>query len=184
MRIYVFKNVNYYGIFEKGQYCPVTANSIEKLKENAVEEVYRYSAFCEKKVPNDSDKIEIILTKSVNEVFCENTFSLLSITKKDFDNLKNVVIQTAFSYKNMVESLKEINVLDLFSFINYTKIESNEGILSNIFNVISYLENLPLIKAYSLLMQIYYNLTITAKADYYALKSENKKIYNLFYFGV
>ena len=81
MRIFVFKNVNYYGVFEKGQYCPVTANSIEKLKENAIEEIYRYSAFCEKKVPNDSDKIEIILTKSVNEVFCENTFSLLSITE-------------------------------------------------------------------------------------------------------
>lgn len=183
MRLIVFKGSEYLGIFEKGQYCPVSAKSLSLLKENAVSEVYRYSAFLEKKLPNDSDDVEIIKTvsvKSVDEVFIGENFT--NINKKDFENLVNALYQTAFSYKIMVESFEEIDLAELF---NLDIVIDNDGqIMSYIFKIIKKAKLLDLTNGYALLLKVYYLLTLKAKEFYFDKKEKGENITNLFYFGI
>ncbi len=185
MRLIVFKSSEYLGVFEKGQYCPVSAKSLSLLKENAISEVYRSCAFLEKKLPNDSDVVEIIKTiqvKSLDEVFIGKNFEF--ITKKDYENLVSALYQTAFSYKIMVENFEQIDVKQLFSFVLLQDIDDDEQIMSLIFKIIKKAKILELSSGYAYLLKVYYTLTSLAKNFYYSKKELNKNVSNLFYFGV
>lgn len=183
MRLIVFKGSEYIGVFEKGQYCPISAKNLNELKTNAVLEVYRYCAFLEKKLPSCSDDVEIIKTfsiKSLDDVFKGENFT--NINKKDFENLVNALYQTAFSYKIMVESFKEIDLSELFALD--IPIDNDDQIMSYIFKIINKAKLLDLTNGYALLLKVYYLLTLKAKEFYFDKKEKGENITNLFYFGI
>ena len=183
MRLIVFKSSEYIGVFEKGQYCPINAKSVNELKTNAVCEVYRYCAFLEKKLPSNSDEVEIIKTvsvKSVDDIFVDKNFT--NINKKDFENLINSLLQTAFSYKMMVESFEEIDLAELFNLD--IVIDAGDQIMSYLFKIIEKAKKLDLPSGYAYLLKTYYYLTLTAKKFYYDKKEKGEDISNLFYFGI
>ncbi len=185
MRLTVYKSSEYLAIFENGQYSPVTAKSLNELKRSAVMEVYRFSAFFEKKLPKNSDDIEIIKTVSVkntNDAFIGDNF--LYATKNDYENLISVLYQTAFSYKIMVESFESVSLNDLFSFDLDIALERDEQIMSFLSKIIDKTTIMPLNDGYALLLKVYFELTLKAKNFYYAKKIAGKKISNLFYFGI
>ena len=183
MRLIVFKSSEYIGVFEKGQYCPINAKSVNELKTNAVCEVYRYCAFLEKKLPSNSDQVEIIKTvsvKSVDDIFVDKNFT--NINKKDFENLINSLLQTAFSYKMMVESFKKIDLAELFNLD--IVIDADDQIMSYLFKIIEKAKKLDLPSGYAYLLKTYYYLTLTSKKFYYDKKEKGEDISNLFYFGI
>lgn len=184
MNVFVFKKNGYYGVFERGSYAPVFANSLVELKDKLLVEIYRYSAFNEKKVPKDTS-VQIVKTISVpqdKEVFSEEYISLFGVTKKDFDAIKTMVVQTAFSYKSMVEPICQINVKELFDFCSQSIVVDGEQIIEYTFNIVEYASSLPLLNGYAFLLKTYFNLTKKAEEFYYA--NTDKKPCNLFYFGI
>ncbi|MBQ9782173.1 MAG: hypothetical protein IJW26_03215 [Clostridia bacterium] len=185
MRLIVFKSREYLGVFNSGNYCPVTAKNISDLTKNAVLEVYRHCAFYEKKVPKDSDAVEIVKSttiKSENEIFRGENFSF--VTKKDFENLTNYVYQTAFTLKITCEQFENVKLEDIFSFDKDTSIDSDEQIMSLTCKIIEKCNGLSLQDGYALLCKTYYFLTCYAKKFYYDKKEKGENISNLFYFGV
>lgn len=184
MNVYVFKQKGYLGIFERGSYVPVYANSLVELKDKLLVEIYRYSAFNDKKVPKDTS-IQIVKTISLSqdkEVFNEENISLLGVTKKDFEDVKTMVIQTAFSYKSMVEPISQISVKELFNFVSVPALDEDIQIIEYAFNLVEYASSLSLNGGYAYLLKAYYNLTKKAEEFYYA--NADKKPCNLFYFGI
>ena len=184
MNIVVFKQKGYIGIFEKGSYAPVYANSLSELKDKLLVEIYRHSAYTERKVPKDTT-IQIVKTISLSqekEVFSEENISVLDISKKDYESIKTMVIQTAFSYKSMVEPISEINLNSLFDFCSNIVQIGGEQIIEYAFKIIDYADSLPLVKGYAFLLKAYYELTKKAEEFYYS--NTDKKPFNLFYFGI
>ncbi len=185
MRLTVFKGSEFIGVFEKGQYCPINAKSVNELKTNAVCEVYRYCAFFEKKLPSGCDEIEIIKTisiKNVDEIFTGKNFTFVS--KKDFENLIGALYQTAFSFKIIVESYEEINLKEVFSFITDVEIDCDEQIMSYVFKIIEKAKELNLTDGYAFILKTYYFLTSKAKIFYLNKKEKGENISNLFCFGI
>ena len=185
MKLTVFKSREYLGVFDSGNYCPITAKSISELTKNAILEVYRHSAFYEKRLPSGSDVIEIVKTisvKSENEIFIGENFSF--VTKKDLENLTNYVYQTAFTLKITCEQFESVNIKDIFSFYKDATFDSNEQIMSLTSKIIEKCNGLSLQDGYALLYKTYYFLTTYAKKFYYDKKEKGENISNLFYFGV
>lgn len=188
MKVTILKSNQFIAFFEGFTGVPVIANSLNELKKQVVNEVYRISNFLEKKLPKDADSVEITSTISVKESvkdLDENLF-YVGFNKKAYSEFKSLFIQTAFSFKCMVDSL--VNADGYFKnacslMCGVEKCESGGGIIETAFTIASELDNLSKtneLLAYKRIVKLCYVLTNYALSVYNEEKLNN--VQDIFYF--
>lgn len=188
MKVTILKSDSYVAIFEDFIAVPVIANSQGELKKQVVNEVYRTCNFLEKRLPKNANEVEILKTVSVKESvknLDENLF-YIGFSKKAFSEYKTLFIQSAFSLKAMVDSLKNGNdyLKNACSLINgVICLNGESGIIETAFTAVENLEELFLkneLLAYKRIVKLCYLLTSYALNVYSAEKQNGAQ--DIFYF--
>lgn len=188
MKVTILKSDSYVAIFEDFIAVPVIANSQGKLKKQVVNEVYRTCNFLEKRLPKNANEVEILKTVSVKESvknLDENLF-YIGFSKKAFSEYKTLFIQSAFSLKAMVDSLKNGNdyLKNACSLINgVVCLNGESGIIETAFTAVENLEELFLkneLLAYKRILKLCYLLTSYALSVYSAERQNGAQ--DTFYF--
>ncbi len=188
MKVTILKSDSYVAIFEDFIAVPVIANSQSELKKQVVNEVYRISNFLEKKLPKDANNVEVLKQISVKESvkdLDENLF-YVGFSKKAYSEFKSLFIQSAFSFKCMVDSLENRedylnNVCTLICKV--VDIKTGGGIIETAFTLASELDELfnkNELLAYKKVVKLCYLITNYALSVYNAEKLNN--VQDIFYF--
>ena len=187
MKVTILKSNKFIAIFDGFTGVPVVANSLNELKKQVVNEVYRISNFLEQKLPKDANSVEILKQISVKESVIdldENLF-YIGFNKRAYSEFKSLFIQTAFSFKCMVDSLKnaeEYLECACNLICDTAKCECG-GIIETAFNATSNLDKLYSendLLAYKRILKLCYVLTNYALSVYDKEKPNN--IQDIFYF--
>ncbi|MBR5438654.1 MAG: hypothetical protein IKV61_00340 [Clostridia bacterium] len=188
MKVTILKSNQFIAFFEGFTGVPVIANSLNELKKQVVNEVYRVCNFLEQKLPKDANSVEVLKTISVKESvkdLDENLF-YIGFNKRAYSEFKSLFIQTAFSFKCMVDSLKnaEEYLEGACNLICDTAKCGCGGIIETAFNATSNLDKLYSendLLAYKRTIKLCYVLTNYALTVYNKEKLNNN-IQDIFYF--
>ena len=191
MKVKVLKSDSHIAFIDGLTCVPIIANSFSVIKKEALNEVYRISNYLEKRLPKDANNIELLPVETVKESvknLDENIFSV-GFNKKAYGEYKSLFINSAFSFKCMVDSLASANeyLSGLVKIISETvNLKSNALLIETAFLVAESLDELfktNELLAYKRMVKLCYLVTSHALNVYNAEKLNNK-IEDVFYFDV
>ena len=196
MKVKIIKGNRYLAFFEDFISNAVISPSINELKKEAVNEVYRLCNQLENKLPKSALDVEIINTINACgdlSLVSEWNFDLGKFSSaKEYEKLKSLLIQYAFSFKCMTESAGDFEsegvLVDKLLDINGNLNGYNGGLIGAVFEIIESFDLKINSNQNQVKLQIHKNLfeiVNFAKQLYFNyLKNNVEGVTDSFFFGV